>query len=168
MNADLETRLRRVERTNRWLTIGFVLAVGSAVAMGSARQNTAKTLRADRVIATEFEIVGADGVSLGTLGVVGETPRLSLKGRTGKIQAVVSVLDNGAASVMVCDESQKAKVTLSSGGDSGTERAMSRRSSIRLKDQNGAERLIFQADAMFNETINGTDSKGKEVISLPK
>lgn len=67
--SDVETRLRRLERTNRALLAAVVVMGAGMFAMGAAARRDGGDVKFDSVTARRFDLVNEDGKVLGRLGL---------------------------------------------------------------------------------------------------
>lgn len=89
METNLESRIRKLERSNRVLSVVAGLAVVAALA-GAASKT-------DVVQATRFEVLDGDGHVRGTFAWEGETASLELKDASRNTRVELGLMKDGQA-----------------------------------------------------------------------
>lgn len=159
---DMETRVRRLERTNRWLAVGLVLAAGAAVAMGAARNGDEKIIRADKVITRSISVVRPNGEIAILLDANKGFPLMSVYDIKEAARIILGIDEGGTASATVNNGEDTSQVRIESGGKN--DEGKSSISSILMTDQANEERLQFAADSQSDILIRGRSRKGESKV----
>lgn len=160
---DIETRVRKLERQNRWLAGGFLASIGAVVAMGAAQKGDEKVIRADRVVTKFLSVVGPDGEAKISLLIDKDAPSILLRGKEERPRIVMGVSGDGTAVFQLNNgKDRSSEIRLASGGsdDDGDGRKVSL-SRICLYDESTEERLRLTADSKSNTLIQGKSRNGE-------
>ena len=134
-----DDRISRLEKSVRaWqrITMGVVFAMVATACAGAVQQSP-KLMKAQKFVASEFELVNIEGKTLGSLKASDNDARLSLFGPSGKVQADIGS-SGGEGAITLMDKEQQAHMTFRAGGFSGG-------TEIRLMDEKVEDRLILTA-----------------------
>ena len=147
MQNDISDRLDHLEKSVklwRGLTGSIAVVCVAAICLGSSQVGP-ETIKARKVVATDFEVVDASGKVVGDIRAVAGGATLSLYGETGKIQVILGAMGTSGV-LVVSDRDGNANVVLRAGDSEKVEGVTDEYgSAITMKDHTKDIRLKIEA-----------------------
>jgi len=157
-----EQRLERLERENRWMRRIGAVAVAVAAAVFLVGQGKAKEL--PDLVVRSLTVRDKNGKTRATLDADDEGVSLRLCGKDTWPSALLAVLADGGAGLVLNDKNSKLRASLLVGGDGSP--------TLLLGDKNGQTRAALGATETETRTAESTltmyDAKGNVIWQAPR